>query len=490
MNRIFFFNSEREKLEEIISARWKPVRDSELRVVSRDTPAQLTNCFLRGVTSELEAFKSIAGRWLSEQVLENLNNSLHNKSKCISQNEKKRYHSVSQITLWKYFVRRCIEGLIKHVKHTIDTTTLTSLKHQLLGEHRAVAIHSCLSFGQQQLESIFDSVPAYVQKVIAAGTTSCVDESIFVHYGRQAFEHGQLRFIPAKPHNFGMLSYLLCQRLLLTRIPICLGICPVFLRERPKPIDAALELIAAVHGKGSAKPFSNHLIADALWSAPTHVDLFLAREQAFTVAIKESNKGLPSRLIELAGEDLLANCSRSYINGTLTLQVQATSKGTTAVLSNNYRQCTSSSSNIVSKGTWKNAVLLYQQNSTDELVQLFNLEPHWLQEKKSKIVYRATGWDILRPANKQDSLEPLTFADAAKLCKAALLEVHQTSLRLKQPATKKSKDELLVDIFPHDRPLSAPATQKSKGQQRQQQVQSLEALHEQVRCIAFENILL
>jgi hypothetical protein len=160
-----------------------------------------------------------------------------------------------------------------------------------------------------------------------------VDETIFPHYGRNAFDQGKLQCIKGKPFDYGMVVYLLAQPLLFSRLPICLAICPTFLGSAPKPIDVALSLLAAVPAGSHVAFSSKHLIADSLWSAPVHLDLYQHRKIPFTVAIKADNGFLPDGLIDLAGDDLPTGACRTYSNGALVLQVTASDSDITAVIS-------------------------------------------------------------------------------------------------------------------------------------------------------------
>lgn len=236
--------------------------------------------------------------------------------------------------LLKFFFQCFLSALIQHRKHKLDSQQLLHVQAALLGKHHAEAIHASLDFGEHTLAEIINSFSAHIQNFVNAGTVSTVDETIFPLFGKVAFDHNQLRHIPGKPHDYGMLAYILCQRLFFTHLPFCLSIQPVFLRHALKPIDAALQLLHSIQYPDTDSSLTGHLIADSLWSQPVHINLFNKRDIGFTIAIKPDNKGLPEGLIELGASDLPLHASRTYTDGTLVVQVYSGTSSETAVISN------------------------------------------------------------------------------------------------------------------------------------------------------------
>lgn len=432
----------------------------------------------------------ILGEWLGKQLLPMVNRQLRRKRARVSRNEQKRYNAVTSNVLLKFFFQRFLSALIQHRKHKLDTQQLLRVHAALIGKHRAEAIRASLDFGEHTLAEIIGSFSAHIQNFVVAGTVSTVDETIFPHFGKVAFDRGQLRHIPGKPHDYGLLAYVLSQRLFFTNLPICLSVQPVFLRHALKPIDAALELLRSIQCKDIGSSPTEHLVADSLWSQPVHIDLFNKREIGFTVAIKPDNKGLPEGLIELGASDLPLHASRTYTDGTLVVQVHAGASSETAVISNVWQRRNQQLTSNAVKGSWKSAQSLYRLYTVDDLVRLFDLEPRWLNERKSKIVHHVTGWDVLRPPDEQGSQAPLTFEQASSLSREALLEVHHQALHLPRPDTKKSMAKLLIDLIPMDARESHSSGTKRKAEHQQERIQQLTALREEVRKNLQKNQLL
>jgi hypothetical protein len=80
------------------------------------------------------------------------------------------------------------------------------------------------------------------------------------------------------------------------------------------------------------------------------------------------------------------------------------------------------------------------------------------------------GWDILRPEEQQSGNEPFTFEMASALTLDTLRVVHRQKIP-RVPRTKKSKAQLLHDLFPGEvREHDVDITQR-KSQKRRLQLQ-------------------
>jgi hypothetical protein len=468
-------------LDKIAASGWHPCHDSQLQLNVPTTPAVLRDRFRHREYSELEMLMEIFGSWLEIYVLPPLNVMLGKRHAKLEGGGKRRYNMVSKNQLFRYFLYRFLCGLEKHQKHNIRANILEQAKCDLIGVNRADAIHACLDFGDHTLTQIVGHAHVHLAQFVAAGSTSCVDETIFPHYGKKAFDQGKLQCIKGKPFDYGMVAYLLAQPLLFSRLPICLAICPTFLGSAPKPIDAALWLFAAVPAGVHFSFSSKHLIVDSLWSAPVHLDLYLNRQILFTVVINANNSYLPGGFIDLASDDLPTGASRTYSNGVLVLQVTASDNGITAVITGAWKDQSSEPPPVLTKGTYETAQYLFTKETPDSIVRMFNLDPALLQKSKEELVHAATGWDVLRAADQQGSTEALSFETANNMNRAALLAVHQRHFRLSRQATKKTMKEMLSDLFPKEARQADQAVTKKKAEKRRQDVMELRALREQVR---------
>ena len=131
------------------------------------------------------------------------------------------------------------------------------------------------------------------------------------------------------------------------------------------------------------------------------------------------------------------------------LQVTAAGKYTSAVVSDMWTVPNLAPPSVTRIGTYQTAAYLFSKETVSTLVQLFRLPPEWLQKTKQEIIFKGTGWHILRSEASQGNSEVLTYAPASEMNRAQLVAVHQRHLKLKRPS-KKNMDDLLSDLFPDE----------------------------------------
>lgn len=281
-------------------------------------------------------FYEIFAGWIREHLLGAVNTrlkNLHSKNHTAGQ---KHFLPTNVNELTEYFLQRFLLALVKHEKHDVRPDKLKRVASSLLGKNRAKAIHKALDFPPESVALLSESVAPWMLQFVAAGSLCCVDETIFPHYGKKAKDLGLLQMIPNKPFDYGMVSYLLVQRLFLSELPVTLGICSAFSQRGRKPIDAALALMAPLSNADPEHSLPRMLIADSLWSAPVHLQTFAQHHITFTVAMKSDNTFLPPDLISIASDGLLNGYSRTFYKDQYALQVTGTDDDSTAVLSNGW----------------------------------------------------------------------------------------------------------------------------------------------------------
>lgn len=293
----------------------------------------------------------------------------------------------------------------------------------------------------------------------------CVDETIFPYYGKNAFEAGLLQKIAGKPYDYGLVTYLLAQPLLFTGLPICLSVAATWTGPPPTPVEAALLLLGRLPEEKIAHFGPHVLVADSLWSHPAHLERFALCGVKYTVAVKESNTFLPAGLFALAVEDLPAHHVRTYTNGSVIFQVYSGDDSTTGVLSNRWKYDPSPPPRI---GKYKTAQYLFRHEDVPTLVAYFRLPEQSLKKSKATVIFEGTGWDVLRPPDRQTHSEPLTKKEeASKMSKEALLTIHhQTAFKLRRPAKDKTVQELLLDLFPESEQASEEPPRKRRQSSR------------------------
>lgn len=413
-----------------------------------DSPAQLRAVLKRRDYSELEILELVLGDWLRNHFLGPLNVALTAHRARVHRGTRKSYNPVDYNHLLAFFLRRFISSLSKNKKHNISSLTLESLESELMGKKRAKVLNACFALGPQQVEDILSSLSSYLLKWILPGATACVDETVFPYYGKMAFDAGLLQKIPGKPYDYGLVSYLIAQPLLLSGLPVCLGVAATWAGPPPSPIEASLILLRRLDHQLIIHFGSRHLVADSLWSHPAHLDRFDRENVLYTVAVKATNSALPSGLYTLASEDLPALHARTYSNGSLVFQIYNEGDSVTGVLSNAWEVPGQATPTLHQIGKYKTAQYLFRHESVSSLVAMFRLSEEYLKESKVNVIFTGTGWDVLRPREKQGDSGPLTIAEAREMSKESLLTIHQQVHRKHRAAKSMTKEELLLDLFP------------------------------------------
>jgi hypothetical protein len=412
----------------------------------------------------------VVGTWLSANVLPVLLARLHTHRDTSTPASAKRFNPITVQLLLKFFFARCLDALERHNKHDLYLNDLVTLRQTLIGVNWYDAINSSFDIGDHVIEQLFSSISTHLHTFIAPGSDSCVDETIFPHFRRVASDYGKLRNIPGKPHDYGMVAYVLAQPLALSWRPVCLGLSPTFGTNPVKPIDAALHLLRSLPRLGHLFLVGNHLIADSLWSHPAHIRVFSKLALQFSVPVSEGNSLIPKELFTLAQEDHPVNYTRTYKYGTLVLQVIQTSENgemrTTLVLSNAWAVPNELPQTQPSVWPFKIAQLAYKTMSCADIVAAFDLDPEWISKPRETLIHLPMGWDVLRPEGQQSGDEPFTYEMASKLTLPALKAVHLHKLA-GVSRTRKSKSQLLHDLFPdevreHDEDITQRKSQKRR----------------------------
>jgi len=235
---------ENEALEKIVDSRWLPIRDHSLTPKLPATPATLLRASLGDLPlSEIAAVEQVIGTWLSANVLPVIGSRLHTHRGAAPSLQKKHFNPINVQLLLNFLFARCLDALERHNKHDLSVTEVKRLRKRLIGVNRYEAINSSFDIGDHVIEQLFSSIAKHLQIFIAPGSDSCVDEMIIPHFGRAASDRGKLRNIPGKPHDYGMLAYVLAQPLALSWRSVCLGLSPTFGTNPVKPVEAALQLL-------------------------------------------------------------------------------------------------------------------------------------------------------------------------------------------------------------------------------------------------------
>jgi len=100
---------------------------------------------------------------------------------------------------------------------------LAQARTGLMGQERFKVVRSCFAVGNTTLRTIVAAWPAHMMRFLTPGTVYLIDETISQFFGKLAADQRKLRNVPGKPYPYGMLSWVLCQRLCMSGLPIALA---------------------------------------------------------------------------------------------------------------------------------------------------------------------------------------------------------------------------------------------------------------------------
>lgn len=474
---------ERASLESIEESKWIAISADSLSLRQKLYFPDVSGSHRHTFSSQEEFIWRVWGGWLEEHVLPSVNLSLAARRAAVAPGSRKRYNPLGKAHIMAYFLKQMLLSLEFHQKHKIPTAVRQEALAGLMGENRSEAIHGQCGLTDHILAEVIGTWPTYIKQFVLPGSLTCVDETIFPHYGKIAADEGKLQFIKDKPWDYGVVAYVGCQRAWWTGLPICLALRVNCLEARYTPTDLAVQLIQDIHPSGAPYPFGPCIVADSLWSQPASLTTFQQRKIEFLVAIKPDNTLLPSDLVSVASSDLFFRRSRTYSHDTFLLQVTKSSTSTTAVITDMWASLHASTDVHTRNVSYDTAVYLFSKEQQSTLVSLFRLTGEDAQLSKEKIIFKMTGWDPLRSPADQGSTEALTYEKAKALKKAQLVPIFKATFpRAKNTAI--SKQKMLEMLFPKAEGESAHISEdredSSKRSRTRAQVDDLHGYREKV----------
>jgi hypothetical protein len=449
------------------------VADTSLKQKFLEVRAQFSHSMARRDYSPLEFVLLFLGPWVETHLLGPMNMQLENLQKHKSHDQSKNYHKASALEILKFLISRQLSGLIKYQKHTLSVAKLTSVTHNLIGQNRHDALSPALTFGHEQLREIFSHVPTLMREWVHLGTLCSIDESVFAYYGRRAFELGMLQNIPSKPHPFGLVTYLMCQRLLWTNLPIMIDLCPLWLGDPPTPVIAARLMLDRNQIPGQHQ----HLITDNLWSAPANFEYYNREGLLYSLSVKPSGDVVPEYLLQLAGTDLPTRHARTYARGDQIIQLLDCGNHNTTVISNAWSVNDARPAIREIRGTYKTALGFLQNESAATLVNMFGLDASWMVKPAADIIFHITGWDVLRPENQQGVPTQFTWELCNGMNRQQVLNIYKQRHKQARVPKNTTKARLMQLLFPdHVEGPSPP-----KAAKRKHQVKELVTLRTELR---------
>jgi hypothetical protein len=476
--------SELKGLEEIEASGWKPRIDLPPEFSGDRTDAALLPLHHRTSYSALEFLRLILGSWLDAELRPYIDTALEKCRKHAPKGQVKHYRALHDGELLKYILARCIEALQRHRKHKLDGNRLSSAAAQLMNSHRLHALSARFAVEPNELTDILDSWTPWICSFLMLGSVSAADEAMFAHWGKNADDKRHLQHIPGKPHDFGMVAYLIVQRLQHTDMPFALALSINHIQRSVTPTECVINLHTAVTAVDPNELKERHLVVDSLWSSAATLKRFDLHGIKYCVSVKSDSKIIPAPLFEVSSSDLPKCMACTYTNGTLTLEVVNSGKYKVRLLTNMCAEDGLVAADLPTIGAYATAVHLFDKETPQELVRMFQLGEEWATQASEAIIHHHLGWDVLRPLDQQGTNAPLTFAAVKDMKVSQIRRIRQ----LKLPRARQSigtKEAMLHELFPNEQRQAdanlAETQERGRKRRAREKLRELDLIRERVR---------
>jgi hypothetical protein len=450
-------------VDDFRSSRYRSIRDSELTVDGDTSYASVKMRPGRCIPSKLEIFLEVFGKWTKDFVFPNVRERIVSQVNTHKPKQRRRWKGLEYTLLLRYFLFQFLEAAQSHGHKNDNSVTLESLKKKLDSKTKFKVISSSLNLEPDIVKTICDGVPRCLQDSVQLGGVLVVDEALWAYYGKKAKKAHQLRFMPNKPHKDGILSYVISQRLRYSGRPLFLAIAPTFLPEPPTPRNALFHLNASLLSCGFERPSDWILVTDSLWSYPSHLMEFLDLGWRVVLSAKDNTTCFPAILREVSSASLPPGRSRTVTDDILTVQLVHGAQGVTSVISNIAQIAGSPPVGELPKLSYKTAVQIFKSDLPAAIVHAFKLNETDLTLPKEQLVFKATGWDVLRPVDQQGSSAPLDRDMLKGFSRAQVARIYELTFR-NAKSSGISMTEMLDELFPPDTQpvVNAPAPTSRK----------------------------
>jgi hypothetical protein len=436
-------------IEEIECSSFAPVADPSLTLHGNFSQSNVKLLSRSENVTELMVFESVLGQLIEEKILPQLNANMRAHVHSHPHQQHRRYHDATSLDLKAYFLKILLEGIRTGRDHEPTDSVIAAACERLVDKNRVYVFNSELAFGDAVLADILEAVPLYIRKLVEIGSCVVIDEALSSYYGPEAKAAHKLRHIPEKPHQDGLLTYILCQRLPFTGRAISVAFAPTYFNRSITPRDALVQMIVSLERAGIRPSPQWCFVADSLWSFPSYIQEFISLGWRFVISAKENCSLIPKALRNLAAEDLILAHSRTYTDGFLTLQAYQSERGITNIITNAAGLLDRDPNADIPIISYKTALSLFQNDKPGSIVSFLGLPTTSLTQNKPALVHQITGWDVLREPSRQGDTSPLTKERLNKFSADQVAAIYHLTFR-RNPPSSATKGDMIAALCPDD----------------------------------------
>lgn len=455
---------EAEKLLHIQNAGWSSVGTTPVIPNFQPQPATLNTLPSRGQYTELEILQLLLPDSLVEEaIVQSVNENLFLRQQEVADHSKKRYNPIDVPTWWCFYAKYTISNLFSVGLDKKEAKQWLKMEENLMGNHRYSAVFSAHTFNKVQLQKLQNAIQQQIASVFKFGNMQTVDESVYSYRGDDARDEGIDINIERKPHPYGVMAYVLAQKLLWSQLPIAVAFELRTPWNKPSAQKAAMRLIEYAQ---FVSKIPAHTIADSAFIASKSLQEIKGLDKAMiSVAISASSSCGMSDLYNLISQSLHQGNTRTLSSPIALIQAKWNEDHITAVATNAWKVMASPVNNVFvtnePKIQYDTAVLLFERESLAAIKHLCKLDNSVPVSDPVQVMLAATGWNILLPPPDAFGKQQLTASGLNQMKLSQLRLLHQQT-RGCSGSSKKSLATIKADLIKHHPDLQ----QQQPGQQQ------------------------
>jgi hypothetical protein len=309
-------------------------------VLTANTSKAHVKTLTRGVfLTDWQIFETVFGAWVEEKILPAAEANRQILLSIHKHHDTENWKPITYEELLEYYLLHLLTGEKHCIDEQVEQSEVAAARSQItLPINRVKALNSIVNFGDEVFLNVVSAIPFYVAKLIEPGGAVTLDEAIWAAYSPKGEHQGLLCYIPDKPHQRGLLSYLCCQRLYYSNLPFAFAFAPTFVRASPTAREALRTIIGSLPAQGFALPPDWILVADSLWSFPGCLSEIMELGWKYAISVKSISATVPKALQTVAATDLILGQARTYNDSFSILQVYHSDRGISNILTNAFSE--------------------------------------------------------------------------------------------------------------------------------------------------------
>jgi hypothetical protein len=446
------------------SAGWRWVPSEHLVRRHSSVPAKLVNFPRRGEYTELVFAREIfTDSFLRASFLPLVNVQLMRAGQNRGEEWKRKCNDVAVPTFWKFFGRFLLENLISCGSVPKNRVVeVDALRRGLLGEGRFERISAALDIDPDHVDGLQQAVRNQLLRLFQLGNEATCDESLLAYHGQDMRDLNIDMCYPAKPHDYGLVNYLLISKVKHSDRCIVVEVQSRLPAAKTAPQATMLQMARRLLDRGVEHL---HVTADSGFRPQDTPHQLCGERLSCTIAFKETTSADLAALHSVGTEGLLSGHGRTYtrdmLGTTLVTSFRRNIEHYSSVISSAYTIAEHAAPRPSRVGSYEFAQDMFNKLSAAEICALFNVDGRAHLGDVPALIKSVTGWDVLLPPvttpNQRQEDVPITKESLSSMQKPAL-QLMANQIKATRAGATNSKDKIIESILKHhaDAQLARP----------------------------------